>query len=111
MITPRLLLYIAVMAGVTYLIRMLPFTLFRREIKSTFFRSFLCYVPYAVLGAMTFPAVFYKYEGSLSAAIGGTAVALILAFCNRSLLTVALGASGTALAVDLVMTYVLPLLT
>ena len=46
--------YIAVMAVVTYLIRMLPFTLFRKEIKSAFFRSFLAYVPYAVLGAMTF---------------------------------------------------------
>ena len=105
----RLALYILVMAGMTYLIRMLPFTLFRREIKSVFFRSFLCYVPYAVLGAMTFPSVFYA-TGSLPSAIGGTAVALILAFCNRSLLTVALGASGTALAVDLVMTYVLPML-
>ena len=27
-------LYIAVMAGVTYLIRMIPFTLFRKKIKS-----------------------------------------------------------------------------
>ncbi len=106
----RLALYILVMAGMTYLIRMLPFTLFRREIKSTFFRSFLCYVPYAVLGAMTFPSVFYA-TGSLPSAVAGTAAALVLAFCNRSLLTVALGASGTALAVDLVMTYVLPMLT
>ena len=105
----RLAIYIAVMAGMTYLIRMLPFTLFRREIKSVFFRSFLCYVPYAVLGAMTFPSVFYA-TGSLPSAIGGTAVALILAFCNRSLLTVALGASGTALAVELVMVYLLPVL-
>ena len=106
----RLALYVLVMAGMTYLIRMLPFTLFRREIKSAFFRSFLCYVPYAVLGAMTFPSVFYA-TGSLPSAIAGTATALILAFCNRSLLTVSLGASGTALAVDLVMVYLLPMLT
>ncbi|MBQ2699192.1 MAG: AzlD domain-containing protein, partial [Firmicutes bacterium] len=49
----KVLSYIAVMAGVTYLIRMLPFTLFRREITSPFFKSFLYYVPYAVLAAMT----------------------------------------------------------
>ena len=67
----RLILYIAVMAVVTYLIRMIPFTLFRKEIKSTFFRSFLAYVPYAVLGAMTFPSIFYA-TASLPSAIAGT---------------------------------------
>ena len=51
--------YVAVMAGVTYLIRMLPLTLFRKEIKSKFFRRFLYYIPYAVLSAMTIPAIFY----------------------------------------------------
>ena len=102
----RLCLYIAVMAVVTYLIRMIPFTLFRKEIKSTFFRSFLAYVPYAVLGAMTFPSIFYA-TASLPSAIAGTVVALLLAFFKRSLLTVALGASGAALAVELVMMYLL----
>ena len=98
--------YILVMAGVTYLIRMIPFTLFRREIKSTFFRSFLAYVPYAVLGAMTFPSIFFA-TSSLPSAIAGTVVALILAFFRRSLLTVAVGAAGTALVVELVMMYLL----
>lgn len=56
--TGLILGYIAVMAGVTYAIRVLPLVLFRKEIKSTFVRSFLYYIPYAVLGAMTFPAVF-----------------------------------------------------
>ena len=102
----RLCLYIAVMAVVTYLIRMLPFTLFRKEIKSAFFSSFLAYIPYAVLGAMTFPSIFYA-TASLPSAITGTAVALTLAFFRRSLLTVALGASGAALAVELVMMYLL----
>ena len=102
----RLILYIAVMAAVTYLIRMIPFTLFRREIRSAFFRSFLAYVPYAVLGAMTFPSIFFA-TASLPSAIAGTAVALILAFFKRSLLTVAVGASGTALVVELVMMYLL----
>ncbi len=102
--TGLLILYVAVMAVVTYLIRMVPFTLFRREIKSVFFRSFLAYVPYAVLGAMTFPSIFYA-TASLPSAIAGTAVALLLAFFRHSLLTVSLGASGTALAVELVMMY------
>ena len=53
-----LLPYLFVTAGVTYLIRMLPLTIFRREIRSRFIRSFLAYIPYAVLGAMTFPDVF-----------------------------------------------------
>ena len=106
MSTGHLALYLAVMALVTYLIRMIPFTLFRKEIKSTFFRSFLAYVPYAVLGAMTFPSIFFA-TSSLPSAIAGTAVALILAFFKRSLLTVAVGASGTALVVELVIMYLI----
>ena len=98
----HLTLYLAVMALVTYLIRMIPFTLFRKEIRSVFFRSFLAYVPYAVLGAMTFPSIFYA-TSSLPSAIAGTVVALALAFFRRSLLTVALGASGAALAVELLL--------
>ena len=97
----HLALYLVVMALVTYLIRMIPFTLFRKEIKSAFFRSFLAYVPYAVLGALTFPSIFYA-TSSYPSAIAGTVVALALAFFRRSLLTVALGASGAALAVELV---------
>ena len=102
----HLALYLVVMALVTYLIRMIPFTLFRKEIKSTFFRSFLAYVPYAVLGAMTFPSIFFA-TSSLPSAIAGTVVALILAFFKRSLLTVAVGASGTALVVELVIMYLI----
>ena len=102
----HLALYLVVMALVTYLIRMIPFTLFRKEIKSVFFRSFLAYVPYAVLGAMTFPSIFFA-TSSLPSAIAGTVVAMILAFFRRSLLTVAVGAAGTALAVELVMMYLL----
>ena len=83
--------YLIVMAGVTYLIRMLPMTVFRREIKSVFVRSFLHYVPYAVLGAMTFPDVLYA-TGSLWTALAGLVVAVIMAWRGRSLLTVAVGA-------------------
>ena len=83
--------YLIVMAGGTYLIRMLPMTVFRREIKSVFVRSFLYYVPYAVLGAMTFPDVLYA-TGSLWTALAGLIVAVLMAWRGRSLLTVAVGA-------------------
>ena len=101
----HLALYLVVMALVTYLIRMIPFTLFRKEITSVFFRSFLAYVPYAVLGAMTFPAVFYA-TGNLYASLGATVVALVLAFFKRSLLVVSLGASGAALIVQMISNYI-----
>ena len=85
------LLYLLVTAGVTYLIRMLPLTIFRRPIRSRFFRSFLTYIPYAVLGAMTFPDVFYS-TGDVRTAACGVAVAVLLAWRGRSLLTVAVAA-------------------
>ena len=85
--------YLLVMAGVTYLIRMLPLTVFRREIHSRFLRSFLYYVPYAVLGSMTIPDIFYS-TGSLWTAFIGLIVAVILAWKEKSLLTVALCACG-----------------
>ena len=89
-------IHLAVMAGVTYLIRMIPFTLFRKKIRSRFFRSFLYYIPYAVLSAMTIPAIFYS-TGSVASAVAGTIVGVILAYFNRSLLVVALSAAGAAL--------------
>lgn len=88
--------YIIVMAGVTYLIRMIPFTFFTRKITSKFFKSFLYYIPYAVLSAMTFPAIFYSTGNTLTAAIG-TIAAVILAYYNLPLIVVALAASAAAL--------------
>ena len=81
-------LMILVMAGVTYLIRMLPFVFFRKKIKSRYILSLLHYIPYAVLSAMTFPYIFYSTNNFFTALIG-TVVALIAATCKRSLLTVA----------------------
>ena len=88
-----ILIYIAVMAGVTYLIRMIPFTLFRKKIKSPFFRSFLYYIPYAVLSAMTIPAIFYS-TGNIKTSVIGTIVAVGLAYLGLPLIVVALAASG-----------------
>ena len=84
-------IYLAVMAGVTYLIRMLPLTVFRKEIKSVFVRSFLHYVPYAVLAAMTIPAVL-ESTGDLRTAAAGVAVAVVMAWRGHGLLTVAIAA-------------------
>ena len=91
------LIYLLVMAGVTYLIRMLPLAAIRGKVKSVFLQSFLYYVPYAVLGAMTFPAVF-SATGNWVTALAGTVVALILGWMEKSLLTVAAMACLAALA-------------
>lgn len=94
-------IYIAVMAGVTYLIRMLPFTLFRKKIRSRFIRSFLYYIPYAVLSAMTIPAIFYS-TGDIATAAVGTAVAAILSYYNKPLIVVALSAAAAAFLTGLI---------
>ena len=97
--------YVLVMAVVTYLIRMLPLAAFRRRISSRFIRSFLYYVPYAVLSAMTFPAILYA-TGSLPSACAALAVALGLAWLEKSLLTVAIAASAAAFAVQVIVSLV-----
>ena len=97
-------LYLIVMAGVTYLIRMLPLVLCRKKIENRFIRSFLYYVPYAVLSAMTIPAIFYS-TGCLISAILGLACAVILSLLEKKLLTVAIGACGTVCIVEYVMTF------
>lgn len=81
---------VVLMACITYLIRMLPITLFRKEIKSKFFQSFLYYVPYAVLASLTFPAIFTS-TGDVRTALCGTAVALVLAYFEKGLVVVAVG--------------------
>ena len=91
----KLFLYIFVMAMVTYLIRMIPFAFFSKKIKSRFFRSFLYYIPYAVLSAMTIPAIFYSTRNILSAAVG-TAAAVLFAYFGAPLIVVALAAALAA---------------
>ncbi len=91
-----IVIYIAVMAGVTYLIRMIPFTVFRKKIRNKYIRRFLYYIPYAVLSAMTIPAIFYS-TGDVVTAVVGTIAALVLAYFNLPLIVVALSASAAAL--------------
>jgi branched-subunit amino acid transport protein len=78
------------MALVTYIPRVLPIAIFRKEIKSTYIKSFLQYVPYAVLGALTFPDIFSS-TGSLATAVLGTLMALYLSYREKSLVVVAIG--------------------
>ena len=80
-------IYMLIMAGVTYLIRVMPLTLIRKEIKSTFIRSFLYYVPYVTLSIMTFPAIIQATQNPIAAAIAFV-VAIILAWFGRSLFQV-----------------------
>ncbi len=91
----RLIIYIAVMAGVTYLIRMLPIVLFRKKISSRFIKSVLYYMPYAVLTAMTVPAVFTSAGGDMNgiiASLAGVVIAVALSVGKQSLIVVAASA-------------------
>ena len=94
--------YIFTMALTTYLIRVLPLTIFRKPIRSRFLKSFLHYVPYACLTAMTFPAIL---SGTGTVISGGAALAvgIFLAYRGRSLLTVSLACSAAVFLTELVL--------
>ena len=96
-------LYIFTMALTTYLIRVLPLTIFRKPIKSHFLRSFLYYVPYCCLTAMTFPAILSSTASIISGA-AALIVAVVLAFRGKSLIVVALSSSAAVLVTEWVLT-------
>ncbi len=91
---------IAVMALVTYLVRVLPMVIFRKKITNVRVKSFLYYVPYAVLSAMTFPAIFTS-TGSVPSAVAGCTAAVVLAYFKKGLLTVAVGAATAVFMVQM----------
>ena len=92
-------IYIAVMAGVSFLIRVLPLTVIRKQIKSRFLRSFLFYVPYVTLAVMTFPAIIHAAEHPLSGA-AALAAGIILAWLGGGLFPVAILCSVTVFVFD-----------
>ena len=94
--------YIFTMALTTYLIRVLPLTIFRKPIKSRFLRSFLHYVPTACLTAMTFPAILYTTDHPVSGG-AGLAVGVLLALKNKSLIIVAVASCATVFLVEQLM--------
>ena len=93
------------MAVTTYLVRMIPFTLFHKKLEKPSIKAFFNYIPYTVLSAMTFPAILYATGSVISAAIG-FAVALVLGFFERSLIVVAVGACLASLVAGAVMMYI-----
>ena len=93
-------IYIAIMAVVTYLIRVLPLTLIRREIKNKFIRSFLFYVPYVTLAVMTFPAILHA-TNSIWSGLAALVIGVVLAWCGQSLLTVAVAACVVVYVLEL----------
>ena len=97
----KILLYVLVMAGVTYLIRMLPLALIKRKIENNFIISFMYYMPFAVLSAMVIPDILYCTDMVLSAVIG-LAVAVVLALFEKKLLTVAVFACAAVFVTELV---------
>ncbi len=96
--------YILTMALTTYLIRVLPLTIFRKPIRSRFLRSFLHYVPYACLTAMTFPAILTSTASIISGAAALT-VAVYLAYQGKSLIVVALSSSAAVLLTGWILTF------
>ena len=100
-------IYIFVMAAVTYLIRMLPLVLFKKEITSPFIKSFLYYVPYACLAAMTFPAILTATSAGIISGAAALIVALIVAYKEKSLLTVAVCACAAVFIAERIMEFIM----
>ncbi len=92
--------YMIIMAAVTYLIRVLPLTLIRKEIKNNFIRSFLYYVPYVTLSVMTFPAII-EATNSPAAGVVAFIVAILLAWFGAGLLQVSVLACVTVYIIEL----------
>lgn len=92
-------IYLLVMAGVTYLVRAIPFVVLKNEIQSVFWKSFLAYIPYTVLSAMTVPAIFYATESRLSG-IAALGTAVTVSLLGRGLVFVACAACAAVLLID-----------
>ncbi len=97
--------YLAVMALVTYAIRVIPYVCMRKEVKNRFFKSFLGYIPYTVLAVMTFPVILDATSSPITA-VFGFVVAVLVAYFEKSLVQVAMCACGAVLVAELLMTYV-----
>lgn len=98
-------IYIAVMAGVTFLIRVLPLTLIRKKITNITLRSFLYYVPYVTLAVMTFPAII-EATGSVYSGIAALIAGIALAYFGVSLFGVAVCSCGVVFIVELLINFI-----
>lgn len=97
--------YLLVMALVTYLVRVVPYICMKKEVKNRFFKSFLAYVPYTVLAAMTFPAILTATDNIYSA-LAGLLVGVLVAFFEKGLLVVALSACGAVFLVEIIQFFI-----
>ena len=95
-------IYLLVMAGITYLIRMIPMVLIKNKIKNKYVLSFLYYVPYTVLSVMTIPAIFYA-TSSVYSAVAGFLAAMVMAYFGKSLLKVAATSCVVVFVVEFIM--------
>ena len=95
-------IYILIMAGVTYLIRVLPLVLLRKPITNRFIRSFLYYVPYVTLSVMTFPAIVQATRSPIAGA-AAIVIGVIAAFKNGNLIIVAGASCATVLAAEAIL--------
>ena len=100
------LTYLLVMAGVTYLVRVLPYIFMRKEVKNRLFKSFLLYVPYTVLAAMTIPAILFATDNIYSA-LAGLIAAVVVALFEKGLLTVAISSCVAVLLTEVLQRFVL----
>lgn len=99
------LIYLLVMAGVTYAVRVIPYVCMRKEVKNKFFKSFLGYIPYTVLASMTFPVILDATSSPVTAGVGFI-VAVIVAYFEKGLLQVAIWACAAVLVMELLLQYV-----
>lgn len=98
------LVYLLVMALVTYAIRVVPYVCMRKEVKNKFFKSFLGYIPYTVLAAMTFPVILDATSGPITAGVGFL-VAVLVAYFEKGLLQVAIWACAAVLVMELILQF------
>ena len=98
--THSIVIYIALMAVTSYIIRVLPLTLIRKPIKNIYIKSFLHYVPYVTLAVMTFPAIIHA-TGSVWSGIAALAVGIITAWFGVSLFGVAVCCCASVFLLEL----------
>ena len=102
--TKVFMIYLLVMALVTYAIRVIPYVCMRKEVKNKFFKSFLGYIPYTVLASMTFPVILDATSSPITAVVGFV-VAVIVAYFEKGLLQVAIWACAAVLVMELALQY------
>lgn len=95
-------IYLAILAGSTYLIRAIPFVLLKKKITNRYVRSFLYYIPYAVLAAMTLPAAIFA-TGNPITGIVGLLIGGIFAYMGKGLTVVAVVTCLSSLLTDIIL--------